>query len=1001
MVAGGKIGKVDKPSQARVLRHAHKISRAGDFLELPDLLLFALWSGVDLDLMLNSGEGEIPSMPVYTYVKDNLPAWDETEIDQLLSLARQGSHASGERWSILLTTPSYKASDDIPSMAHWVPCWQETKFNEFNHYDAAWKAEQSRVDSDLDSLLKDTDQMQDFDEYILKRTSLDNFKLLLKRLHSQHPKMVARNVPGDGNCGVWSLMCLRQFPSCGMRAATTVDHWQGEEMMQLRAELASMWSGLSDQKLVQKFQFDMFPGAVLLTDVKAESEVDGIAPTTPSKNDTNEKKCLNTQGSKTDKTEALLNMPTPEKVSHKERMCQAAGLVKKRDEVRRDFAESCSTALVSVQSMESAKRKPEKEELDDVKNPPLKKGRRRRARTDEELRILATKTYLGSKMIVWGTFQKVHYQLAPSTKAFECGVGGFPALQKLLAGGEMPKTMAQRSSVSKPFRLCDACVHLLDVCKFSMTELQDAIDRAENKVEDVVGQQAPGGNEDGQDLPGSDVVAAHELTANEIQNMIKPEQKSDQEEQDDQEMKEEPAEGSFGASPVGKMIADMPSVFLRLPPGTEKKRFPIVCLLCSKSSGKRRVFDAVTMNKTQYVNQHVKSATHCSNVAVMEKRRESKNSENQMTQTLGSKGRRVFGMEMSVLPALASGSSGRELPKDPNDPNAPKDPDDPNAEEHVVACCGFSVDAFPRSRLSQLHSEFDWYLDHTIVTAGVGAGPNGKRFGRNMSNSQMNDPNGQDADIAATHRYIREVGTGKCTVFHRNCHKTVSDSLLSSQGNVCPACTSLSTDKSLVRNVGRFWVKYMSAMLLKAKLFHPEAEEELEAHISDSLLIRLVQAVKTEMKLVRQLNLSQLQRYVRGSFMSIPVFRQTPALQFMIGSLVWPSVSVNLQSCTSDAAKRAAFLASRIAKGTFADVSDLDLKLGCSIAAGGLRSHPLLHGILIMFTEKIRREEKGVFSFKGLNLSEEEKVIVAESGACLAAACGNKNLRIYSKNSEC
>ena len=300
-------------------------------------------------------------------------------------------------------------------------------------------------------------------------------------------------------------------------------------------------------------------------------------------------------------------------------------------------------------------------------------------------------------------------------------------------------------------------------------------------------------------------------------------------------------------------------------------------------------------------------------------------------------------------------------------------------EPDQIPCKGFLPRLVPKSRLAKLQAEFEFYMQHTSFACS-----------RHMTSE--------------THKYMHDVVAGTYVIFHRRCAKVINryeSQLLhmkfsgpesDDDHRFCRSCASLATDKSIISNIGTFWSKYMAALLLRAKLWEPETVEAVTGTIKKCLLMELCSNFRRDMEKVLELNLLALQNHVRVSFLSVGRSRQTDSLKFLIASLVLPTVKVSVHSCNEDISKKTRLVALQLASGKLASVPDVDFKLGCVVASGGLRAHPMLHGILLMVAEKLRREKNGVLSFKGLRLTEEERAIVSESAAALAAAAGNKQL---------
>ena len=145
------------------------------------------------------------------------------------------------------------------------------------------------------------------------------------------------------------------------------------------------------------------------------------------------------------------------------------------------------------------------------------------------------------------------------------------------------------------------------------------------------------------------------------------------------------------------------------------------------------------------------------------------------------------------------------------------------------------------------------------------------------------------------------------------------------------------------------------------------------------------------------LSIPELQRYVRASFLSVPICRQTEAMKFLQASVVVPIIQVHGQAARQGSLslqnlERVEKLAHAITEGKPSNISETDLRLGCYVASGALSAHPFIQGLLIAIVEKLKRAERGVTSFKGLKLSPHEATLVSEAGVALSMAACNRRL---------
>lgn len=286
---------------------------------------------------------------------------------------------------------------------------------------------------------------------------------------------------------------------------------------------------------------------------------------------------------------------------------------------------------------------------------------------------------------------------------------------------------------------------------------------------------------------------------------------------------------------------------------------------------------------------------------------------------------------------------------------------------HSHGCEGFQVDKHPHCRLYKMKDEFELWMMYC--------------------KSGSPDSPGSPGSSDLMHTYIQNVTSRGHVIFHKACSKRDDG------GNMCATCSKIGVDKAIVRNIIRFYTKYMAGQLLQARLYGTVPEEEVLISWADSNPYKFCEAARKEHGLVKALSLVELQRYVREAFMCIPERARSPALKFLIGSTIFPAIQVQVShSLSKDDKGRAEILARQLTQGKLQSVSDVDIKLACYVGAGALQNHPIVHGILVTMVERFRREQRNVHNFKKLQLSEAEKLIVTEAGVALSAASCNKTL---------
>ena len=417
-----------------------------------------------------------------------------------------------------------------------------------------------------------------------------------------------------------------------------------------------------------------------------------------------------------------------------------------------------------------------------------------------------------------------------------------------------------------------------------------------------------------------------------------------------------------------------PGVFKALAPGSHKKRLPVRCLACSSVYAKDVVFDMISNRRESYVRQHTETQRH----------------QDALTQFSAGPGD----------PPDHEGQddhkpSGTMIAKEnigQDDPAGDGDGSDDGGEgeaggkraRRLEPCMGFRLHEFPQTRVGQLQEEFAWWYQHTSLDS---------PWFKPHTTPQTEEA----GEVRTGHRYCEEKEKGDTKskvykIFHRLC-----DGKVDGHGNkckkLCRHCWSIRSDKGIIRNVTRFWVKWWSAKLLKARLYKQfDQVDSLVSEATNGAVAQLCQAAAAEMQKVCKYSVLELIGHVRFAWLSFPVYKRNEAQKFLIGSLVQPCVKVNHHNIRRGDLESAELLARSLTEGRLSDVNDVDLKLACFVGSGALRSHPMIHGILIMMIEKIRREHRGVHTMKHLQLSDAEKLIVSEAGIALSLAACNKQM---------
>ena len=920
-------------------------------------------------------------------------------------------------------------------MLHWIPAWVNPK-----NIEQMTNSEVKRQDR-LQQQIK-TDLMEaDFDEYTRLRQRSDSFKSLLQKLALMSPPIACRDVPGDGNCGIWTLMCLLDQET---KRSQHVDEFGAQRMLEIRNQLCQMWIEVAHDPLWQRFLKDIVVGLQLPTgNADAKDGKDGKAAAAEGAQETEAPSTPKKDGDKEDRWQQLLRRLSPEKITKQKAFVQAAGLVKPKEEAEADFGRSIAPAFKQASAVPAksepddlsknvksqnakvvamgAKKDAESDDglqeeagkIEKAGRPRTKHGGRKRGGFNEaKHRVQFTKDFLNllEPKFDYSAWQKAHKSRSHVCRDLDddshvCGVKGFKNMVLYLSQGK--KIMRPETPEDRDDGLhCAICAHMLEHSSFDIMKLQSFVDdclekaRAEHSgcneaknhgVADALDAAGAGGEQEG----AVGMLQAGQEAAQDAENI--------EDLHENQDIKQEELEVN-GPKPVHEQqwtsfLAENPGIFQFLPPGSEKKQQPVLCRLCSHSKQKRTVFDVVTRRTLRYMSQHCATDRHKTAVA-----------------RWGGMNPQRFhypgapdNPDPEDLIDLQEGDgldrrSDRRAPEGPDDPDDGDDGGDGAGSggriNMEVRRVGFQLAKFPNSRLARLTKEFTWYLDHTKIDSAQHMSRRAKQLQKSCAskNPKPDQDEDDDAEEVLQHRYLYDKTAENHTLFHRSCPGVLNKqgilraSKTWSGDFVCSACMGLATEKSIVKRVCKFHAKCFAADLLKARLHNDCGAEEMYDKELHSPLAKLCKMYVVDLEKIYKKSLLDLQCHVREKFLSIPVMRRHPSYQFMIGANVLPLVDVNIHGVNKGNMKQATILAKCVAEKSMPSLSDIDLKLGCYVASGGLRSHPMVHGILIMLVERLRRADRGVLSFKNLQLSDEERSVVSEAGMLLSVAACNKHL---------
>ena len=471
-----------------MLHHAYRVNQQGVYLELPDLLLYALENGVRLNLILNTTPPQ--TMSAEAYLKSILlGVLSDDELNALLTRVAP----TGETWDVCLTRNDYAPTQNLQDMQHWVPCWSKEQVLDFEQLFQSSVQKQHACRDELEKTLME----QNWYEYCRLRARSDNFETLLGVLYSLD--MAARDVPGDGDCGVWSLLCLEKQELIGHSQG--FDEFTAKNLLRIRGALSSLWANLSNDMIWQNFLEYMVPSARAdaakaldhgLKEPKQETEDAGNVRRQATPQRTRKRDTALDALDELDGPSAMRRL-TPPRPSKRSKTSQSAGLVKPLEQADSHMKSVLEGALNSLSHGSSSKQEPKtsKEELNtkEVKESkeeddheeganPDKRKRKTRARPKRDenaLRLKATKTYLGKIGAKYGYWQKVHYAQAMSNKTATCSFGGYKTFSEKLTSGTIPKDPEAHPDADKA-DCCSMCLQVLQSKKFKWEALCNFVD---------------------------------------------------------------------------------------------------------------------------------------------------------------------------------------------------------------------------------------------------------------------------------------------------------------------------------------------------------------------------------------------------------------------------------------------------------------------------------------------------------------------------------------------
>ena len=194
--------------------------------------MMLLVDSMDKHLMLVSTEEKFSCHSAYDTIEDLLP-------DHML-LANSSDYSSSDAFFLYLCRADFLPAHGN-TFNHWVPCWHKDQIGH-EQFHLAWcifEAEQAErrhfLQSSMNDLMKSEDADADckMDSLLAELDTVDAQQIAYAELKSNG--LFPEDVPKDGNCGLWSLLKLRQGkPRCLMEGEP--DPCKMDAMFALRKE---------------------------------------------------------------------------------------------------------------------------------------------------------------------------------------------------------------------------------------------------------------------------------------------------------------------------------------------------------------------------------------------------------------------------------------------------------------------------------------------------------------------------------------------------------------------------------------------------------------------------------------------------------------------------------------------------------------------------------------------------------------------------------------------
>lgn len=364
-----------------------------------------------------------------------------------------------------------------------------------------------------------------------------------------------------------------------------------------------------------------------------------------------------------------------------------------------------------------------------------------------------------------------------------------------------------------------------------------------------------------------------------------------------------------------------------LPAGSHGKSVPLQCTVCkSKAKPEGKVFDACSSGNSKifrhFIQQHCRSPSH------------------------------IASLDAAVGQAGEPG--GTEASEE---------------SKQLVPCEGVSLTHGP-GKTSQYAQELQLWASY--------------------SNMQQN---------LVRHLYSYDVAKKELVLKHDQCKKLCQ---MPSDGSrpTCTTCASPAFAAESLRAPIRLATKHFAAQLLSARLFKSdEAVESLISNFKHSALYRFSTKKGDELL---ALGNQELQKYVRNSWISSMRGESAEALKFFYASTVSPCLAVNAGDCSSDLKQLSWQFTAKLASGDLTDLDKISCRLAEACCNGTFASHPAAQGIMMGCLDVLERQERGCTTLRHpRKMSQTEADIVQQTALLLATnGCSSSLMSVLGFSKE-